>query len=1012
MASHVGRDIFRALHEHKWLSVEYRNASGGTTHYWVGIKDIDPKARKLTVQGFHLGSHEAKELTIRVDSILDSAVVEGTYFRTDPKLLQRIDVDDEKYRSIFGTVPSLQVLDYLSDCAKLNATPYARRFSLVSRVDEDTFDGHHIALDQDQFDQAIRVLQGRAKRERQDAVARDNGQLALNLMSVRSSKGLYVLAYRNVRLDVDRRELAIGKDTVLCREFYVGEGQARERQSVRRYLDESSIYLLDDFDAHREDVKDLVARRCGMGELVDDEPYLVEISRKQPTNLQVEYDAICGMYQTVEVAVPIRAFFGELTKRPTRRKDYPLVLLDRKINLDQLLAINRAIKYPMAYVQGPPGTGKTTTIVNTIINAFYNGQTVLFASNNNHPVDGVFASLAGIRGPGGEAMDFPVIRLGNAQMVERAVDQMRDQYLRVKDRKTVSTKTETDEADVERSRALTELLENYDRMLDLRERRECIETLAQESRNLTFTTELQADQLHAIDAQLQRVGNPEATLRQALSLVTADLDEVVATLEQMSVNRIKRLGHKQYQELYDIVMSDEGAKERGLALSKYLSVQANLKAFLRIYPIVATTCISAHRLGAPTPTFDMTIIDEASQCDTANALVPIIRGQSLLLVGDPQQLNPVVLIDEADNRALRRGYRIPDEYDYVENSVYKCFLACDSVSDEILLSTHYRCDERIISFNNRKYYNGRLKIASGRRLPEALTFIDVSSDSATSKNTAPAEARAVISYAQDHPDERIGVITPFANQREYLLGAMEAAGLDNVSCGTVHAFQGDETDVILFSLALTDKTSPKTYEWLSGNRELINVATSRAKDKLVIVSSQRELDRLHQTRDGTDDLYELAQYVRSNGTTEVTPRNVQSRALGTKPYSTKTEAAFLESLNHALDNIFMSTARHVVEREVPIKHVFQEDVAEEYLFYSGDFDFVIYEVQPDRSKLPILAIELDGKEHHESEAVIRRDRQKNEICRRHGFQLIRVDNTYARRYNYIKAILIDFFRKQ
>ena len=89
--------------------------------------------------------------------------------------------------------------------------------------------------------------------------------------------------------------------------------------------------------------------------------------------------------------------------------------------------------------------------------------------------------------------------------------------------------------------------------------------------------------------------------------------------------------------------------------------------------------------------------------------------------------------------------------------------------------------------------------------------------------------------------------------------------------------------------------------------------------------------------------------------------------------------------------------------------MFGENVAREYLFYSGRFDFVVYEVAPDASELPILAIELDGREHRSDEAVLERDRQKNEICRRHGFELIRVENTYARRYHYIKEILEAFF---
>lgn len=47
----------------------------------------------------------------------------------------------------------------------------------------------------------------------------------------------------------------------------------------------------------------------------------------------------------------------------------------------------------------------------------------------------------------------------------------------------------------------------------------------------------------------------------------------------------------------------------------------------------------------------------------------------------------------------------------------------------------------------------------------------------------------------------------------------------------------------------------------------------------------------------------------------------------------------------------------------------------------------------------------------EDEVVRERDRQKNEICKAHHMQIIRVENSYARRYHYIKEILNDYFAK-
>ena len=39
----VARAVFRALHEGKWLSIEYRNGSDMVTRFWAGIRGLDAK---------------------------------------------------------------------------------------------------------------------------------------------------------------------------------------------------------------------------------------------------------------------------------------------------------------------------------------------------------------------------------------------------------------------------------------------------------------------------------------------------------------------------------------------------------------------------------------------------------------------------------------------------------------------------------------------------------------------------------------------------------------------------------------------------------------------------------------------------------------------------------------------------------------------------------------------------------------------------------------------------------
>ena len=148
--------------------------------------------------------------------------------------------------------------------------------------------------------------------------------------------------------------------------------------------------------------------------------------------------------------------------------------------------------------------------------------------------------------------------------------------------------------------------------------------------------------------------------------------------------------------------------------------------------------------------------------------------------------------------------------------------------------------------------------------------------------------------------------------------------------------------------------------------------------------------------------------MKKNGESQVTQKKANSRALGVKPFSTATEEAFLENLNHALENIWLSQNRFAVRKEVAISQVFEDNVGYSDLFYTGRFDFVVYENQGGE-ELPVLAIELDGKEHFEDEVVRNRDNKKNKICADHNLQLIRVENSYARRYSHIKEILVNYF---
>ena len=997
----ISRDIFKAIHEGKWIAVEYRNKQQNVTKYWIGIKNINPYKKLLIVDGLNVATSEMKELNLYYDSIIDANLIEGSFCKINSKLLEDIEEHTSRYSFIFNNVANLKLLDYYSECNKLDNTPYRNDYKLIDELDVDVIGEGDYNLSNEQFDHLVKVYNYDAKNKSQNKMPR-SVSLCMNICSIHTKKGLYVLAYKKLLFDVKNRTLTQDDEVSVCREFTVDGVKI----SAHWFLDADEFQLLDKFEENAELIKDLITKNNPEYNGVDDMPYVMALSRDFTINLDEEYNAILKMYEDNTVTYPIKAFFGDLTDKPRRIKNYPLALYNDKVNLDQLLVIHNGLKYPVLYVQGPPGSGKTNTILNTVVTAFFNNKTVLISSYNNHPVDEIYQKLSHLKYKGDD-IPFPIIRLGNGEKLKDAIKQIRLLFkitssMQVFDSSLNRKKTYEEH----KTKALSDLLRKYEEKLDLSERKEMIKTMLSSSSNLPFLANLQGEQLVNVNNTLKEIG--EITDDDIKPLISHDRLELFKFLNFTSAKFIKRLSEPKYEELTDIIFTKD-LNEAVRQLNQYLSNDENFQKFLKIFPVVATTNISAHRLGEPKQYFDMVIMDEASQCNTALALVPIIRGEQLLLVGDPQQLKPVILLDERNNLILKKRYNITDEYDYRNKSVYQTFLSADAVSDEVLLSYHYRCHPKIIGFNNKKYYNNKLNIRSSDNEKHPLEFIECHSKDTTLKNTSESEAKEIVHYVKTHPDKTIAVITPFVNQRNEIQEELNQNGIANVDCGTVHAFQGDEKQEIIFSLALTDKTQEKTYSWLKNNKELINVATSRAKEKLVIIGDMEQLNRLHHPGDD-DDLFELCNYVSSNGITTITERAPESRALGIKPYSTETETAFLETLNHAINAMMITKTKYVVKKEVPISQVFNSSNQVNDLFYTGRFDYIVYE-RDGKEWLPIFAIELDGNEHTTDLRVIERDKKKQQICDEHNFQLIRVPNNYARRYNYAKEILSSFFEK-
>lgn len=87
----------------------------------------------------------------------------------------------------------------------------------------------------------------------------------------------------------------------------------------------------------------------------------------------------------------------------------PLILEIGSLNAQQENAVLKGLTESLSVVTGPPGTGKTQVVTALLASAVYNNETVLFSSNNNMPVDGVYERLGQSTGGIGNWL----MRLGN-----------------------------------------------------------------------------------------------------------------------------------------------------------------------------------------------------------------------------------------------------------------------------------------------------------------------------------------------------------------------------------------------------------------------------------------------------------------------------------------------------------------------------------------------------------------------------------------------------------------------
>ena len=246
---------------------------------------------------------------------------------------------------------------------------------------------------------------------------------------------------------------------------------------------------------------------------------------------------------------------------------------------------------------------------------------------------------------------------------------------------------------------------------------------------------------------------------------------------------------------------------------------------------------------------DVLFVDEAGQMSLANVLAVSRAAESIVLLGDPQQLEQPQKGSHPDGADASALQHILGEHRTIPPE------------RGIFLPVTWRLGPRVCSFTSELFYEGRLSSKPGLEYQHlsgagqfdgsGLWVVEVKHEG--NRNSSPEEVDAVadlvtglttsgVRWVNEHGEEaqmtgnRILVVSSYNAQVSRLAERLEPLG---VRVGTVDKFQGQEAPVVIYSMATSSpEDAPRGMEFLySLNR--LNVATSRARCAAILVASPR-----------------------------------------------------------------------------------------------------------------------------------------------------------------------------
>lgn len=506
-----------------------------------------------------------------------------------------------------------------------------------------------------------------------------------------------------------------------------------------------------------------------------------------------------------------KSVFAESIVRPNVchfwcRKGVPMLsTFKENFNIEQEQVISSAVGAVRAHgkepriiiLHGPPGTGKTHTLVGMVTEILHHNskQTMLIVAPSNAAVDEIGRRLLAHRQqqyrqkvPAEQVLK--VVRVGQTNKVHQEV----------------------------RGICLEELVQKN---IQKEENERCREY------DLIICA-LEKDMKQCVDKVRQLEGSATRDVKASRRL-EFQMNHLRAQIQQTKEARKK-------------FTTDSSARQFRKFNDRHLLILRNAHVILSTLNSCRSRLMEEAFGRMSSHKFSCVLLDEATQCTEAEALLSVqYQTSRLILVGDPMQLPATVISQDAADYGFQES---------LFERFYKYLSQEGDPKPIFTLNEQRRMHSEICWFPSNYFYGGKLRPVVGLDASYALFPLipylvfniedshEVSEGTGTSwlnRGEAAFVAHLCLAISQLLGDASLGVITPYQAQKAAITEqlrecfAPQAATFD---VNTVDGFQGQERDVIVLSCVRA--YNPRGSIGFVADARRLNVAITRARKALYI----------------------------------------------------------------------------------------------------------------------------------------------------------------------------------